>query len=328
MPVCMEKIKAIALFSGGLDSVLAAKLVKDLGIEVIGIKFASPFLQGKDNSKELAEKIGIKFRKAELGLDYLKMIIKPKHGRGRNMNPCIDCRIFLLRKAKGLMQKVGAKFIITGEVLGQRPMSQFYKNLMLIEKKSGLVNKILRPLSAHHLPETIPEKKGWVSREKLLGIKGRGRKKQLELAGKWRISGFSSPAGGCLLTEKDFSEKFKELLEIKKKIDWRDVALLKLGRHFRFGKNKIIIGRNEKENKELLRKKLEGDYIFEAQGCGSPITILQTTTSLVKSKEMIRKAAELTAKYSDCKGKVLVKYNNYRKSWTFEVRKNEEEIIS
>ncbi len=200
------------------------------------------------------------------------------------------------------MKKSGAKFIFTGEVLNQRPMSQYKKALDIIEKESGLKGLILRPLSAKLLPETIPEKKGWINRDKLLAIKGRSRKEQISLANKFNLN-YPCPAGGCLLTEKEFAKKIRDLFKHKKKINSDDMKLLKLGRHFRL-KDKIIVGRNERENKMLL--KLKGkSIVFEVPDIGSPTTLLQG-----KSKKAIKVAAQLTAFYSDNKDKkVRVNYN-------------------
>jgi tRNA U34 2-thiouridine synthase MnmA/TrmU len=211
----------------------------------------------------------------------------------------------MLKKAKKYAEEIGASFIFTGEVLGQRPMSQHRKTLGIIEKEAGLKGKILRPLSAKLLPPTEVEKKGLVSRETLLGIEGRSRKKQIRLAQELKVTEYSCPGGGCLLTYREFTSKLKDLFERKKRISLKDVRLLKVGRHFRFGKNKIIVGRNEAENGLLLQMKMTNDYCFEAQDTGSPITLLQGP----KTRIAIKRAAELTVYYSDRKQSVvLVKF--------------------
>ena len=301
-------IKALGLLSGGLDSMLAAKLMKDQGIEVIALNFITPFIiqeKGKNYAKIFAKKLKIPLKVVKLENEYIRLIRKPKYGYGKFLNPCIDCRIFMLKKAKKYAKKINASFIFTGEVLNERPMSQTRKALEIIEREAGLKGKILRPLSAKLLPPTEAEKKGIVRRERLLDISGKGRKKQIELAKKFKIKEFSSPAGGCLLTYKEFSAKLKDLFEHKKRITMKDIELLKVGRHFRFGKNKIIVGRNEKENKQLLELKSKTNYFFEVPDCGSPITLLQGS----KTREAIKKAAALTARYSDAKEKkILVKY--------------------
>lgn len=296
-------MKTLALLSG-LDSILAVKLIQEQGIDVIGFYFNSDFFNSKI-PLDIAKQLGIKLYIFKNDKQYLKILKKPKYGYGSGINPCIDCKIFIMKNAKKYMKKIKAKFIITGEVLGERPMSQHREALDIIEKEAGLKGYLLRPLTAKNLPETIPEKKGWINRNKLLAMKGRGRKKQFELANKYNINYYPSPAGGCLLTQKEFASKVRDLFKHNKKIKENDIKLLKLGRHFRYHENKIIVGRNEKENKELLKLK-NSSIVFEVPKVGSPITLLQG-----KSKENIIKAAQLTAFYSDNKDeKVKVNYNN------------------
>lgn len=303
-----RKMKALALLSGGLDSTLAVKLILNQGIEVETINFVTPFClckKGCSGAAEVAKKFYIPVKIVNVSKDYLKILRNPKHGYGRNMNPCIDCRIFMLKKAKKHAKETGASFIFTGEVLDERPMSQHWKALNIIEKEAGLEGKILRPLSAKLLPKTEAEKKGWVDRKRLLEIRGRSRKKQIELAKEFAITDYPCPAGGCLLTYKEYANKLRDLFKHKKMVSLKDVQLLKIGRHFRLGTNKIIVGRNEGENKILAHQKCDGDYYFEAQGCGSPITLLQGS----KTKKAVETAARLTAYYSDQKaGGVLVKF--------------------
>jgi len=298
----------LALLSGGLDSALAVKLMLDQGIDVEAVNFASPFClcrKGGCGALEVANNLNIPLKTINVGEEYLRIVRKPRFGYGRNMNPCIDCRIFMLRKAKKYARETGASFIFTGEVLGQRPMSQHGKTLGVIEKEAGLEGKILRPLSAKLLSPTEAEKKGFVRREALLGIEGRSRKKQIRLAEELKVTDYSCPGGGCLLTYREFASKLKDLFEHKKRVSLKDVQLLKVGRHFRFGKNKIIVGRNEAENGLLLRTRMANDYCFEAQGTGSPITLLQGP----KTRTAIKRAAELTVYHSDRKqGVVLVKF--------------------
>jgi tRNA-specific 2-thiouridylase len=302
----MAKIKALALFSGGLDSILAVKLILEQGIDVTAINFVSPFcLCEKGGAPEAAKQLGVPLKVVEVGDEYLKMLRNPKHGYGRNMNPCVDCRIFILKKAKKIANEVGADFIFTGEVLDERPMSQHFSALKIVEEESHLKGRILRPLSARLLPETVMEKKGLVDRAKLLGIRGRSRKPQIKLAKAFYINYYPSPAGGCLLTCKEYAEKLRDLFKHKKRWSMADMFLLKVGRHFRFGENKIIVGRNEAENKILTANKSRNDYCFEVPNIGSPITVLQG----VKNRNTIRMAAELTAFYSDAKSnKVTVKF--------------------
>jgi len=304
-------MKALALLSGGLDSILATKLILDQGIEVVAVAFVLPVAAEKeDYAKNTAKRFSIPLIRVEVGDEYLDVIRNPKYGYGSGMNPCIDCRIYMLREAKRIANEIDAKFIVTGDVLGERPMSQHRKALMLEEKEAGLENLILRPLSAKLLPETIPEREGWVDRSKLLAIKGRSRKPQIALAEKFGMQNeYPSPSGGCLLTYKEFASKVRDLFEHKEKVTKRDVLLLRMGRHFRFATSKIIVGRNEAENELLLEMKRPEDYAFEVPGCGSPITVLEG----LKSKEAVELAAKLTARYSDAgaEGKeVQVEYWN------------------
>jgi len=305
-------VKALGLLSGGLDSTLAVRLMLEQGVQVETLNFATPFcLCGRKgcDATHVASKFGIKLKRIFLGNEYLKMLRKPKHGYGKNMNPCIDCRILMLKKAKQYAKQTGADFIFTGEVLDERPMSQHRRAMEIIEREAGLEGKILRPLSAKCLPETDAEKKGWIDRERLLEIKGRSRKRQIELARSFSLSDYPYPAGGCLLTDREFTSKLRDLFKHRSAVRLKDISLLKVGRHFRLGSNKIIVGRNEKENKSLLSLKAPNDYYFEVPDCGSPITILQGR----KSSEAIRTAACLTARYSDAKGEsVQVAYGTDR----------------
>lgn len=294
----MAKVKALALFSGGLDSILAVKLILEQGIDVVAVHFVSAFnSRAKDDLgvAEAAKQLGVPLEVVELGDDYLNMIREPEHGYGKNMNPCVDCRIFILKKAKKLAEEIGADFVFTGEVLDERPMSQHYGALKLVEEEADLKGKILRPLSAKLLPATVMEKKGLVDREKLLGIRGRSRKPQLKLAEEFNIKSYPSPAGGCLLTCKEYAGKLRDLFKHKKYCSMADAALLSVGRHFRLGENKIIVGRNEEENNVLMAKKENSNYYFEAADVVGPVTVLQGD----KTEEAVRTAAALTAFYSD-----------------------------
>ncbi len=301
-----QKIKALALVSGGLDSALAIKLVQEQEVEVIGVYFTSPFFArdrgGKLYAEKLAQQLKIPLKVVDLGIRYLNIVKHPSHGYGAGLNPCIDCKIQMFKKAKAMAKKLGAWFIISGEVLNQRPMSQHFRALNIIEEEAGLRGKILRPLSAANLPVTKAEAKGWVKREKLHSLQGRQRKTQLDLARKYGIKEYSSPAGGCLLTQKEFSRKLKDLIENKAQITLNDVHLLKVGRHFRLGKNKMIVGRDQQENQEILARKGKADYLFEVPGHGSPTTLLQGP----KRRDPIIMAARLTARYSDCRDKHVI----------------------
>ena len=293
-------MKALGLLSGGLDSTLAVKLMLERGIEVEALNFVTPFClcrKGGCGAAEAAKTFNIPLKMVSAGTDYLRIIRKPKYGYGKNMNPCVDCRIFMLKKAKKHAQLIKAEFIFTGEVLGQRPMSQHRGALDLIERKAGLKGKIVRPLSGRLLPKTKAEEKGFVDKQVLLDITGRSRKRQLELVKQFNIENYPCAGGGCLLTDREFANKLRDLFEHKKRVTLKDVNSLKVGRHFRFEENKIIVGRNETENGILFRNKHKTDYYFEVPNCGSPTTILKGP----KTKQAIEKAASLTAFHSDKK---------------------------
>jgi tRNA-uridine 2-sulfurtransferase len=302
--VVMSPIKAICLFSGGLDSILATKLILDQKIEVEAVTFTSHFGPSQKCKKEMAEaaeQLGVRLKVFPLEKDYLRLIRNPKYGYGKNMNPCVDCRIFMLKKAKKYAQEIGAAIIFTGEVLDERPMSQRLQALRLVEEQSGLKGKLLRPLSAKLLPKTLAEKKGLVDREKLLGIRGRSRKPQIKLAMENDIKFYPTPAGGCLLTCEEYAKKLRDLFKHKKRVSMSDVALLSVGRHFRFGQNKIIVGRNEEENHVLTLKRASKDYYFEVPALASPTTLLQGA----KTGKAIKAAAAITAYYSDSKDNIV-----------------------
>jgi len=294
-----EKPKVLVLLSGGLDSTLAVKAMLDQDLDVEAAIFTTPFcLCDKCSAGSTVKKFGIRAHTVVLGQEYLDLIANPPRGYGSQMNPCIDCRIMMMRKAKELAKKLGAKCVVTGEVLDQRPFSQTKRAMEFIEKKAGMEGKILRPLSAKLLPETEFEKSGQVDREKLHSIQGRRRLPQMDLANKWGVKDYPCPSGGCLLTDPKFAERLKDLLKYKKDLKIDDINLLKIGRHFRFDGNKIIVGRNEKENQSLLmisnRKKLPYLEVVDHMG---PITLLEESCS----DEVAKKAAEITIRYSDVK---------------------------
>jgi tRNA-uridine 2-sulfurtransferase len=299
----MKRIKALAMFSGGLDSILATKLILNQGIEVEALNFRGFFCSCKTGlgPVESSKWLGVPLKAVEVDDRYLKMLRNPKHGYGRNMNPCIDCKIFMLKEAKKYADEIGASFIFTGEVLDERPKSQHYPALRTIEEESGLKGRLLRPLSAKLLPETVAEKKGLVKRDQLLAIRGRSRKPQMALAREFGITAYPSPAGGCLLTEAEFAKRLRDLFQHRKCCSVADVALLRLGRHFRLDENKIIVGRNETENKALITGKARNDLFFEVPEIAGPITVLQGR----KTRKAIEIAAALTAFYSDAKTDVV-----------------------
>ena len=294
--------KAIALLSGGLDSTLAVKVLLDQGIAVEALNFTSPFCTCtgknagcKSEAVRVAEEFKIPIKVMHKGTDYLEILRKPKHGYGKGMNPCIDCRIFLLKKAKEYMLEIGADFVFTGEVLGQRPMSQRRDTLRVIEKESGLEGLLLRPLSAKHFPPTLPETNGWVDREKLLSIQGRSRKEQFELAAELDVKNYPCPAGGCLLTEPSFVGKVRDVFDHAEELNLRDFRMLKLGRHFRIGeRTKVIIGRNDAENNLLEAAVQPGEASLRWNGGPSPLAALLGETS----DELIARAGQVLLRYT------------------------------
>lgn len=292
--------KAVVLLSGGLDSTLAAKLMLKQGIELESINFMTTFCtctkKGcQHEASKVANALGIKITVENITKEYLEIVKNPKHGYGSGANPCIDCRIFIFKKAKEFMQRIGASFIITGEVLGERPMSQRRAPLMVIEKESGLQGLILRPLSAKLFEPSIPEKTGIVDREALLAISGRSRKPQIELAKELDVNEYPCPAGGCLLTDPGFSKRAKDLLA-HKSFTLDNVFLLKIGRHFRLSKScKLIVGRNEKENEKISTLANEKDLLMDAKDVPGPIGLLRGEATA----DDLSVALRIVARYAD-----------------------------
>ena len=277
----MMNRKAISLLSGGLDSTLATKLIVDQGIEVVALHFTSPFSSKKEKERGLqaertARELGVRLILMHKGPEYLDVVIAPKHGYGKNMNPCIDCRIFMLRKTKEVMAGECAGFVITGEVLGQRPMSQRRDTINIIEKESGLKGLIVRPLSAMHFSPSIPETEGTIDRSKLLDIAGRSREMQYRLADQLSLKEYGCPGGGCLLTDPIFSNKLRDLLLYDKAFTMQDIELLSIGRHFRLGaETKLIIGRDEGENEKLESRRQSPYVLFCPVGFKGPFGLLK-----------------------------------------------------
>jgi tRNA U34 2-thiouridine synthase MnmA/TrmU len=294
--------KALALLSGGLDSTLAVKVMLEQGIAVEALNFTSPFCTCtaknagcKSEAVRVAQEFNIPIKVMNKGVEYLEIVRRPKHGYGKGMNPCIDCRIFLLRKAREYMAESGADFVITGEVLGQRPMSQRRDTLRVIERESGLEGLLLRPLSAKHFGPTLPEKEGWVDRTKLLAIKGRSRKEQMQLADELDVKNYPCPAGGCLLTEVSFVSKVRDVFEHTDQLNLRDFRLLKIGRHFRVGpRTKVLIGRNEAENEVLMNAMQPGEAALRWLEGGSPAGVVMGE----QNDELIAVAAKILLRYT------------------------------
>jgi tRNA-specific 2-thiouridylase len=256
--------QAVALLSGGLDSALAIYLVRRQGIDVTALHFPS-FFSGSDPIREdspvkvLARQLGVPLVLRPKGKDFIQLIRNPRYGHGKNLNPCIDCRIYTFIKAREFMREIGATFMVTGEVAGQRPMSQRRDAMRLIDKQSGCVGIVLRPLSAKVLPTTRPEVEGMIDRDRLLAVAGRGRKIQLKMASEIGLVGYTPPAGGCLLTEQVFARRLRDLLDEKEEVTHEDLELLRVGRHIKIRPGlKIIVGRNEAENKRLQDLEMAG----------------------------------------------------------------------
>lgn len=295
-------VKAIALLSGGLDSILATRLILDQGIKVEAVNFLTLFcnctVRGETclASQSAAASLGVNLKVFEVTGDYLEIVKAPKHGYGRNLNPCLDCRIFMFKKAGEYMRETNASFIVTGEVLGERPMSQRMDAMRTIEDESGLTGLIVRPLCAKLMEPTVPEKEGMVNREKFLDINGRSRKPQIQLAGELGIHDYPCPAGGCLLTDKGFADRMRDLMRHNPDFTVHDIKLLKIGRHFRLGpSSKLIIGRDEEENDKLLAL-TKGDDL-----CVRPVTIpgpVGIGRGFFNS-DHLNLAARILARYSD-----------------------------
>lgn len=301
--------RALAMMSGGLDSTLAAKLIKDQGIEVIGLCFKSYFF-GEKNAKRMAEQIDIPLVVVDFSKEHFEMVKNPKHGYGKNINPCVDCHAMMMRYSGKLLDEYKADFIITGEVLNQRPMSQNKTSLDVVKKESGFADKILRPLCAKVIEPTQMELNGLVDREKLLDIKGRSRKIQMELAEKWGINDYPSPAGGCRLTEPNYAKRLFDLLKYNSNPEERELQLLKIGRHFRLSeKAKAISTRTGDEGTEIKELLYDKDLLlFSEDYSGSNIIIIGEP-----EENDIIVAARIAARY--CKGKddnkIKIKYGYF-----------------
>lgn len=291
------RITAVGLISGGLDSLLAAKVLQSQGIDVLGITFSTPFWDWNIAIKA-AENIEIPIHVVDISEEHLEMVKRPKYGYGSQMNPCIDCHGLMLRTAGKIMEQKEAHFIFTGEVLGQRPMSQRRDALRSVEKLSGYEGLILRPLSARLLPETEVEKRGLVKRELLLAIQGRSRKEQMKLAETYGLKIYSTPAGGCLLTKEGFSRKLNKLLELRPDIGVRHIEMLKNGRLCVLGVESLLfIGRNAVDNRCLETLAFpKDDIILKCVGIPGPIGVLCTSNM---SEDLLYYAASIVASFSD-----------------------------
>ena len=316
-----SQIKAIALISGGLDSMLATKAILEQGVHVEGINFFTGFcveghthaIRAKDKNKRkrnnalwVAEQLGIKLHIIDVVEEYKSVLINPKHGYGQHMNPCLDCKVFMVKKAFQWMQENNFDFIITGEVIGQRPMSQRKITMPIVQKSSGAFDRLLRPLSAKNLPPTYPEQQGWIDREKLFDFQGRSRKPQMKLAEQYNINEYAQPAGGCcFLTNEHYASKLKDLWQAREKRDYEldDIMLLKIGRHIRPKPNfKLIIGREEGEN-NFLSGYRKNFITLTTENFTGPIVLVD---GKLQDEEDLKLAASITARYSNGKEADLV----------------------
>lgn len=292
-----KKIRALGLLSGGLDSILAIKVLEAQGIEVTGLSFVTPFF-GPRLAQKAADDLKIKFIIKDITIEHFKMLKNPAHGYGKTMNPCIDCHALMLNIAGKIMEDKGYDFIFTGEVLDERPMSQNRRSLDVVARSSGYAEYVIRPLSAKLLEPTIPEISGIVDRERLLDIRGRSRKPQIALAKQFGVIEYPNPAGGCLLTDQGFSSRLRELLEKNSNPGIRDLNLLSVGRHFRLGNTvKLILGRDQTENQKIEKFFSQDDYLLTAAEIPGPLCLIVGNGENLDS--YIHKAAQICAAYSD-----------------------------
>lgn len=297
----MFEKRAYALLSGGLDSILATRLIMDQGIEVVGLHFITPFFGYQHKGQEAAQVekwqrlYGISGRIIDVSAEYIQILRHPRYGFGKNFNPCIDCKIFLFSQARKIMEAEGGEFLISGEVLGQRPMSQRRDALRIVERDSGTEGILLRPLCAKNLKPTQPELKGLVDREKLLAFSGRSRKPQLKLAAEMGIRNFPTPAGGCYLADPVLAKRFQKYFALQAEISINDLILLMVGRHFRLPQGaQLVVSRREGENEKLLNLKQEGDIILKLQVTPGPTGLVRGE---VGEKDLYL-AAAIMARYS------------------------------
>ena len=267
--------RGLGLFSGGLDSILAALTLRRQGVEVWGVTFVTPFF-GAEKARKALILLDIPIVVRDIGPVHLEMVKKPRYGYGKNMNPCIDCHAMMFRLAGEIMRERGFDFLFSGEVLGQRPMSQNLSSLRAVANASGVGEYILRPLSARLLSVTPMEENGLVDRERLFDIQGRTRRRQEELAREWGVSEYPSPGGGCLLTETGFSNRLRDLLEYSGDATVEDVELLKVGRQFRLSPLvRLVVGRNQSNNEEIKKFVRPEDYLIQAAEFPGPLGLLR-----------------------------------------------------
>jgi len=290
-----RKVRALGLCSGGLDSMLAGLVLREQGIDVEWVTFETPFFNAA-KARKASKMTGIALTVRPIFNVYIKMLKDPPAGYGKCMNPCMDCHALMFKLAGELMQEKNFDFLFSGEVLGQRPMSQNKSSLGYVEKHSGFKGYIVRPLSAGNLPLTIPEKEGLVDRDRLLDISGRGRSRQIKLAEKFGITDYPAPAGGCLLTDKNFSNRLRDLFEHQTGCTEEELRLLKHGRHFRLNPDtKLIVGRTEQDNENILKyHNPAADTVIDVKDYPSPIAVVPHGAK----KDSIQLAAAICTGYS------------------------------
>ena len=290
-----KKVRGLGLCSGGLDSILAGLVLKEQGVEVEWISFETPFFSA-EKARKASAMTGIPLRVENITPVYLEMLKNPQCGYGQQMNPCLDCHALMFRLAGQIMDRDGFDFLFSGEVLGQRPMSQTRPSLRYVEKNSGFDGWILRPLCAQHLPETLPEKDGRVDRDRLLDFSGRGRKRQIALAHRFGITDYPAPAGGCLLTDKGYCARLKDLFEHESDPSENELHLLRYGRHFRLNPTtRLIIGRTQQENEQIMAYcDPSTDVLLKTSRFPGPTALLPKGAG----KEVITLAAAVCAGYS------------------------------
>lgn len=280
-----DKVKAIGLLSGGLDSILAVRVLMEQGVEVLAVHFMSPFFSADKRGREAeiekyyADVFGIKVRIVDVSGEYMRILANPRYGYGKNFNPCIDCKIFLFKKALEIMREEGAGFLVTGEVIGQRPMSQRRDTMNLIARDLGAREILLRPLSAKIMDPTLPEQKGWVDREKLLGFAGRSRKPQMRLAKEMGIADYPTPAGGCRLTDPIQAARVRRYFDETppERISPEDVRLFLIGRPFVLpGGSIITVGRTAEENEAIEKHRIPGDLFLSVIDVPGPLGLLRS----------------------------------------------------
>jgi len=295
-----SKVRVIATYSGGLDSILAAVFMKRLGFDVLLLHVQHLFSAnevGRQRLREAAKTAELPLTIIDASEQHLETIRYPKHGYGQGMNPCIDCRIFMLKIAKQVMEEEAAAFVVTGEVLGQRPKSQHYKALLQAAEESGLGERLLRPLCAQLLPDTLPVIEGWIHRDELLAIQGRSRGTQMQLAEEFGVSDYPQPAGGCVLIEKAYAGRVRDAFGHlgKDEVGLTQFRLFHFGRHFRLAENvKVIVGRNHEENEQLARLS-EGRLRIDPLDVMGPTTLVEGSPS----DEQLQVCCALAARYCD-----------------------------